>query len=123
MPAAATPPFLSTTASRETVATVLRKDGLLAKLADDASLAKFAHSAFVGGPFSPQGGRLISLLSAVASLPQNAAPVRDGYNPFFLRWAKNRGAPEAVVAENLTNFLDIALKFLAVRHSDPVALT
>jgi hypothetical protein len=116
--------FLSTTESRDAVAAVLRGDSLLTELADDAtaSLARFTHNAVVGGYSSVDGARLIALLaSIVANLPHNAEQIRNG----FLRGIMNpdvSGAVACRLTEGLTNFLDIALKFLAVGHSDTVAL-
>jgi hypothetical protein len=121
--------FLSTTESRDAVAAVLRKDRLLAELAVNApaSLTRFVHSAVGGGLSSTFGTRLIALLaSIVASLPHNAEQVRNGFTSFHVRWIMNPDVSGAVarrLTEGLTNFLDIALKFLAVGHSDTVALT
>jgi hypothetical protein len=62
----------------------------------------------------------------VAILPQNTVQVKEGFSSFLLRWITNRGVSNAVarrLTEGLANFIDIALKFLAVSHSDTVALT
>jgi hypothetical protein len=117
-----------TTESRDAVAAVLRGDSLLTELADDApaSLARFTHNAVVGGHSSVDGARLITLVTKVAILPQNTVQVKEGFSSFLLRWIMNRGVSNAVarrLTEGLTNFIDIALKFLAVSHSDTVALT